>query len=154
MGKQQGGNSKKEAGNARKAASQAEKASKTAAAKAAKEDQDWAVGSKGPSAKKLADEEKKVESQTNTKAEAAKKKAEAAAQLAAEDAENAKKRPVMRQDKKAAKQEFKINSFASPSDPVDSFSARGIDAALELLDVVEKPDVPKSSDKLDRHPER
>jgi hypothetical protein len=146
MGKKEaGGNSKKEAGNQKKQAVVAEKEAKANAVKSSQEDQQWAVGAKGPNAKKIAEEEKK--------SEAARKKAEKDALLAQEELENAKKKPVLRQDKKAEQKSFKINSYVDTNMPVDSFSATGIDAALELLDVVD-PAKTKSSDKLDRHPER
>lgn len=58
----------------------------------------------------------------------------------------------MRQDKKAATMSFKINSFES--EKPETFSASGIDAALEMLQVVESGPKATAQDRLDRHPER
>lgn len=117
--------------------------SKKAAEEAAKEAAvDWESGAKGVSKSKVAQAEKT--------AELARKKAERLAIEEAENAESAKK-PTQRQDKKAAQTSFKINSFETP---VETLSARGIENALDLLDLTSKGTAATNADKLDRHPER
>lgn len=137
------GNSKKAAGNAKKEASANAKREQEDRKKEVKEQEEWSKGAKSTD-KKALEEEKKLE--------AMRKKAEKEALLKAEEEELAKIKPQQRQNKKADQKEFKINSFQA--NPVESFSASGIDAALDMMSVVDSGAKASSSDKLDRHPER
>lgn len=131
------GNSKKAAGNARKEANANAKKEEELKKKQAIEDAEWGKGAKATD-KKAAEEEKKKE--------VLRKKAEKEALLKAEEEELGKIKPQQRA------KEFKINSFQA--NPVESFSASGIDAAIDMMSVVKSGAKATSSDKLDRHPER
>ena len=136
--KQSGENSKKAAGNAKKETSANLKKEAELEKKRQQEELEWSKGSKSND-KKVQEEEKRQE--------ALRKKAEKEAILAVEEAENTKVKPLLRQDKKAAEKSFKINSFQSGE--VESYSASGIDAVLDIMAAINT-----TSDKLDRHPER
>ncbi|KAI9179234.1 hypothetical protein H9P43_005897 [Blastocladiella emersonii ATCC 22665] len=172
-----GENSKVTAAKEKKASVQAEKDAKVRAQKEAKEAAEWSRGAKKDSRE---DEERK-------KAERLAKKAEAAALLAKEEAEAAKNRaavasnqrkreqvkppsaasapsppPLKGAAKVAARREEAVAQFAKPEETPE-FSASGLDAALELLDLaIDAPSAAansqsraiRESDKIDRHPER
>ena len=77
--------------------------------------------------------------------------------MAAEEKELGTKKPLLKgNDKKAAQRTAQIEQFESESRlHVEEFSASGLDAAMELMDLAtaDKSST-KESDKLDRHPER
>ncbi|KAJ3365264.1 hypothetical protein GGF32_009769 [Allomyces javanicus] len=167
-----GENSKVTAAKEKKAAVQADKDSKQRAVKEQKEAAEWAAGAK----KTREDEERK-------KAERLARKAEAAALLAQEEAalgrggktasptpSSGKKAkgvgvselpfavPAPRSAaKKAAEKTAAVDTFAT--EPVPEYSASGIDAALELMDIATTADAVQTKtvrkeDAIDRHPER
>ncbi|KNE63851.1 hypothetical protein AMAG_08915 [Allomyces macrogynus ATCC 38327] len=166
-----GENSKVTAAKEKKAAVQADKDSKQRAVKEQKEAAEWAAGAK----KSREDEERK-------KAERLARKAEAAALLAQEEAalgrggKNASPTPSGKKAKgvgvselpfavpaprsaakKAAEKTAVVVTFTA--EPVPEYSASGIDAALELLDIATTADAVQTKtvrkeDAIDRHPER
>ncbi|KAJ1927177.1 hypothetical protein IWQ60_003143 [Tieghemiomyces parasiticus] len=138
-----GENSKVAAANDRKAAAQAEKDNKKRAEKEKKEAMEWADGAK-KGGKKEAEEAKKAERLA--------KKKEAAALLAAEEKDLAKSKPIAKSQslkpavgaaqKTAQKKTAQIESFqAANRPPVASYAARNINDALDLLSIVNTPDV-------------
>ncbi|KAJ3031217.1 UNVERIFIED_CONTAM: hypothetical protein HDU68_005823 [Siphonaria sp. JEL0065] len=144
------------AANERKAAQEDAKNAAALRQKEAEEAEKW---NKGAKANKKEDEERK-------KQEAAAKKAEREAQLAAEEAEFSKKKPVAQKGgaNKAAptmasmvqKMAMGMSSAATNADgtpAVDTYGASGIDAALELLDLTTGKKVP-ANQAIDKHPER
>ncbi|KAJ1914191.1 hypothetical protein IWQ60_008907, partial [Tieghemiomyces parasiticus] len=137
-----GENSKVAAANDRKAAAQAEKDNKKRAEKEKKEAMEWSDGAK-KGGKKEAEEAKKAERLA--------KKKEAAELLAAEEKDLAKSKPIAKSQslkpaggaaKTAQKKTAQIESFqAANRPPVASYAARNINDALDLLSIVNTPDV-------------
>jgi len=162
-----GGNAKKESGRAKKSENEAKKQDAAAAEKERKEADKWADGSKGSKPSKEDKEEKR-------KADLA-RKAENARLLAEEEAAAP---PKVKAAPKAAKKSTKDAKPAGPgaiaaggvpdekgsdrgSEPpkeVESYSATGIDNALDLLEVVtakmDKASVGQQAAGIERHPER
>lgn len=139
MGKGKGGeNSKKAAGNARKAESAAKKQAEADARMEAAEADKWAEGAKGKNAKKEAEAAKKAE------AKAA--KAARDAELEAETAKAAAKKPMINQKKAAAGRRSGLDAALAGSD----LHAHNVDDAIAALELTQG----KSSEKIDRHPER
>ncbi|KAH7911897.1 hypothetical protein BJ138DRAFT_1062193 [Hygrophoropsis aurantiaca] len=161
-----GGNAKKESGRAKKSENEAKKQDAAAAEKERKEADKWADGSKGSKPSKEDKEEKR-------KADLA-RKAENARLLAEEEAAAP---PKVKAAPKAAKKSTKDAKPAGPgaiaaggvpdekgsdrgSEPpkeVESYSATGIDNALDLLEVVtakmDKASVGQQAAGIERHPE-
>ena len=89
--------------------------------------------------------------------EALAKKQEREALLAAEEKEFGSKKPLLKgNDKKAEQRTQRDLLYQSESQSeIAEYSASGLDAALELLDLANTDSARvKESDKLDRHPER
>ncbi|KAJ3210027.1 hypothetical protein HDU67_005710 [Dinochytrium kinnereticum] len=110
----------------------------------------WATGSKGGN---------KKEEEARKKAEAAAKKAEREALLAAEEREIAAKKPTapIKGSKVAAKKTAAVESFASDAKiDLEEYSASGIDAALDLMEITEKGVTPVQVNKglVEKHPEK
>ncbi|KAL2915051.1 hypothetical protein HK105_205374 [Polyrhizophydium stewartii] len=133
------------------AASSSRKKAAEAAEAERLESEAWRAGSQDTSAKEL--EEKK-------RLEALAKKAERQALLEAEEAAVGGK--AAKGDKKKPARAGGIDAFlaaggglaaAGAGGPVASYSASGIEAALDLLDLAAK-DGASASDKLERHPEK
>ncbi|TFK25759.1 DUF1014-domain-containing protein [Coprinopsis marcescibilis] len=163
-----GGNAKKESGKAKKADNEAKKAEAAAADKERKVAADWDDGDvKGGKAKKAAQEDKR-------KADLA-RKAEAARLLAEEEASapaKVKATPKASQKKKDTKPAGpgaiaagglgsgspQPSSSQDPHEEVESYTATGIDNALDLLDVVtaklDKASIGQKAAGIERHPER
>ncbi|KAF8061724.1 DUF1014-domain-containing protein [Lyophyllum atratum] len=163
-----GGNAKKEGGRAKKAENEAGKKAQAAAEKEKKEADEWKDGAKGSKASKEDKEEKR-------KADLA-RKAENARLLAEEEAAAPPKA------KPAPKAGGKGKAPSKPAGPgaiaaggvavavdakdeipleqreVESFSATGIDNAIDLLEVVtakmDKASVGQQAAGIERHPER
>ncbi|KAH7104512.1 DUF1014-domain-containing protein [Auriculariales sp. MPI-PUGE-AT-0066] len=174
-----GGNAKKEAGRAKKAENEGKKQAAVVADKERKEAATWDEGSKKSNAKVASAEEKR-------KADLARKQETARLLEAEESAAPSKKAPAPKAGQKKATAASKpagpgalaagglasITAGASGSGsgggsdqpetradaPVESFSATGIDDALELLDVVtakaDKASVGQQAAGIERHPER
>ncbi|GAA6063107.1 hypothetical protein JCM10212_002629 [Sporobolomyces blumeae] len=145
--------SKKQEGQARKAAQADEKKAKQAAAEEAKEAEKWQQGAKGKNAK----QEDKAAKDAAAKA----RKAEAARLLAEEEASlPSKPKPAPSKTKKpAARPTPSIPSFSASDDSSpQSFSASGIDDALDMLSLVgaktDKASVGSQAAKIETHPER
>lgn len=161
-----GGNAKKEGGRAKKEENEKAKKEQEAAAKAKAEEADWSQGAKSNKSKE--DKEAK-------KAAEAARKAENARLLALEEASAPTKKAAPKAGKKAAPKpagpgaiaaggvavaagspppESKPDSF----EPVESFSATGIDNALDMLSLVnaksDKASVGQQASKIEAHPER
>ncbi|KAK6518684.1 hypothetical protein TWF506_005822 [Arthrobotrys conoides] len=151
-GKPKAENSKKAAGNARKAEVAAGKQAKADAVKSAKEDAEWAEGSKDGSKKQAAEA----------------KKREAAAKKAARDAELAEETAALKttktNPKAGAKGKAATTSRAGSLDAAlagfdntpgssksAALNASGIDNALDALSLTSGA---TSSASIDRHPER
>ncbi|KAF9464580.1 hypothetical protein BDZ94DRAFT_1161858 [Collybia nuda] len=156
-----GGNAKKESGRAKKAENETNKKAQAAIEKEKKEADAWKDDVKGNKASKEEKEEKR-------KAELA-RKAENARLLAEEEASQPVK---VKAAPKAAKKAVKEPKPAGPgaiaaggslgTEPteaeVESYTATGIDNALDLLDVVtakmDKASVGQQAAGIERHPER
>ncbi|KAJ3019083.1 hypothetical protein HKX48_002389 [Thoreauomyces humboldtii] len=135
---------------AQKSAAEEEKKNKEKAAKEAQEGEKWSDGAK--SNKKKEEEEKK-------KQELLQKKKEREEMLAAEEKELAAAKPVATRGaaKKAQGRTEKHEQFANDARfDVPEFGATGIDAALDLLELVDAPQgaAPRPIDKMERHPEK
>ncbi|GAA5935188.1 coiled-coil domain-containing protein 124 [Sporobolomyces koalae] len=139
---------------ARKAAQADEKKAKAAAQEEAKEAEKWQQGAKGKNAKS----EDKAAKDAAAKA----RKAEAAALLAAEEASlpsKPKAAPSKTKKPPVTKSVPSIPSFSTsdPSEP-QSFSASGIDDALDMLNLVgsrtDKATIGSQAAKIETHPER
>ncbi|KAF3171301.1 hypothetical protein TWF225_005452 [Orbilia oligospora] len=150
-GKPKAENSKKVAGNARKAEAAAGKQAKADAVKSAKEDAEWAEGSKDNSKKQAAEAKKR---------EAAAKKAARDAELAEETAalKTTKANPKAGAKGKAAPAsrsgglDAALAGFDEPgSSKSAALNASGIDNALDALSLTSGA---ASSASIDRHPER
>ncbi|TGJ64008.1 hypothetical protein EYR41_010091 [Orbilia oligospora] len=150
-GKPKAENSKKVAGNARKAEAAAGKQAKADAVKSAKEDAEWAEGSKDNSKKQAAEAKKR---------EAAAKKAARDAELAEETAalKTTKTNPKAGAKGKAAPAsrsgglDAALAGFDEPgSSKSAALNASGIDNALDALSLTSGA---ASSASIDRHPER
>jgi len=162
-----GGNAKKESGRAKKAENEAKKKEDVNAAKEKVEADAWKdKDAKGGKAKLEEKEEKR-------KADLA-RKAENARLLAEEEALVAAKKPAAKVVKKGGK-DFKpagpgaiaaggiaeadiSTDGPEPPTEVESFTATGIDNALDLLDIVtakmDKASVGQQAAGIERHPER
>ncbi|KAI0628790.1 hypothetical protein C8Q77DRAFT_1145438 [Trametes polyzona] len=167
-----GGNAKKESGRAKKAENEAKKAAAAEAERERKEADKWSQGAKGPKAKDLEKEEKR-------RAELA-RKAENARLLAEEEASapsKAKAAPKAGAKKAPAKNTKPagpgaiaagggLGAVAADADAgdsskpaeVESYTATGIDNAIDLLEVVtakmDKASVGSQAANIERHPER
>ncbi|KAI8826103.1 uncharacterized protein EV422DRAFT_563906 [Fimicolochytrium jonesii] len=136
---------------AQKAASEAEKKSKAAQQKEEQESAKWSDGAKGNKKKELEEQKKQ---------ELLEKKKEREAMLAAEEKElnaiAAKGAALKGSAKKAAQRTERHEAFAADARAdIPEFAASGIDAALDLLDLTTGVGTaPKSSDKMERHPEK
>ena len=153
-----GGNAKKEGGRAKKAENEAKKKDAAAASKESKEVEEWSKGAK----------ESKTDKEDRRKAEL-ERKAENARMLAAEEASAPAK----------VKAAPKAGNKSKPAPPkpagpgaiaaggglggehegeIESYSATGIDNALDLLEVVtakmDKASVGSQAAGLEKHPER
>ncbi|KAK1235761.1 hypothetical protein PQX77_001005 [Marasmius sp. AFHP31] len=160
-----GGNAKKESGRAKKAENEAKKASSAAADKERKEAAAWEEGSK--SNKKKDDKEEKRKAELARKAESARLLAEEESSVPAK---------VKAAPKAGAK---KAKAPEKPAGPgaiaaggglgsgsqddrgdgqIESYSATGIDNAIDLLEVVnakmDKASVGTQAAGIERHPER
>ncbi|KAH8929308.1 DUF1014-domain-containing protein [Atractiella rhizophila] len=153
-----GENAKKETGRAKKAANEAQKAVQKAADAEAKEAEKWSQGAKGKSAK---------EDKVDKAAAAAARKAENARLLAEEEASAPKtvKSGPTAKGKSAPKPATAASASAPKKDDIpdfdqpESFSASGIDDALDMLTLVtEKKDKAaegaRAAQSIDSHPER
>jgi len=151
-----GGNAKKESGRAKKAENEAKKKDAAATEKEQKESEKWTDGSKGGKGSKEEKEEKR-------KADLA-RKAENARLLAEEEASAPAK---VKTPPKASAKKGKdpkpagpgaIAAGGLPSDQIESYSATGLDNALDLLDVVtakmDKASVGQQAAGIEKHPER
>jgi len=160
-----GGNAKKESGRAKKAENEAKKKDVAAAEKEQKEVDKWADGSKGGKGSKEEKEEKR-------KAELA-RKAENARLLAEEEASvPVKVKTPSKAGGKRAKDPIPAGPGAiaagGPSSggsdkegfakEIESYSATGLDNALDLLDVVtakmDKASIGQQAAGIEKHPER
>ncbi|KAI8904957.1 hypothetical protein DFJ77DRAFT_443867 [Powellomyces hirtus] len=160
-----GGNKEKRVGQ--KLAAQKDKE----AQKEAREGKKWETGAKVD--KKQLEEQKKVEDAVddnllageprlntcvNLQQEALQKKKEREALLAAEERELAATKPVAPikgSAKKAEQRTAKHEQFALDARAdIPEFAASGLDDALNLLDLAAGGAEPKSSDKIERHPEK
>jgi len=166
-----GGNAKKESGRAKKAENEAKKKDAAAAEKEQKDAEKWADGSKSGKGSKEEKEEKR-------KAELA-RKAENARLLAEEEASaSAKVKAAPKAGAKKSKDKDtkpagpgaiaaggpsmasdRDDKEDSPKDSkIESYSATGLDNALELLDVVtakmDKASVGQQAAGIEKHPER
>ncbi|KIM87368.1 hypothetical protein PILCRDRAFT_814874 [Piloderma croceum F 1598] len=160
-----GGNAKKESGRAKKAENEAKKKDVAATEKEQKEVDKWADGSKGGKSSKEEKEEKR-------KAELA-RKAENARLLAEEEASApAKVKTPPKASGKKAKDPIPAGPGAiaagGPSSggsdkegfakEIESYSATGLDNALDLLDVVtakmDKASIGQQAAGIEKHPER
>ncbi|KAJ3039581.1 hypothetical protein HDV00_012038 [Rhizophlyctis rosea] len=142
-------NSKAAAANERKAGQEAAKNAQKAAQKEAEEATKWSAGAKDTN-KKAQEEAKRQELLA--------KKAEREAMLAAEEAELPTKKPSQKASgsaKKAAKKEDALAQFERESNAnTPEYSASGLDAALDLMDIASGGTQGKSSDNIERHPEK
>jgi len=164
-----GGNAKKEGGRAKKEENEKQKKEAATAAKEKAEADEWSKGSKSNKSKEEKDAKKAAE---------AARKAENARLLAEEEA----KAPVKKAAPKAGAKKATpkpagpgaiaaggiddnaakaLNSRPGPStsdEPVESFSATGIDNALDMLTLVtaktDKASVGQDAAKIEAHPER
>jgi hypothetical protein len=167
MAPKAGGNAKKESGRAKKAENEAKKKDAAAAEKEKQESDKWADGGKGSKSSKEEKEEKR-------KAELA-RKAENARLLAEEEAAASVKAKATPKGGKKGKDTKPAGPGAiaagessgganddSTSDgvakEVESYSATGLDNALDLLDVVtaktDKASIGQQAAGLEKHPER
>jgi len=163
MAPKAGGNAKKESGRAKKAENEAKKKDTAAADKEKQEEDKWKDGAKSSKASKEEKEEKR-------KAELA-RKAENARLLAEEEAAQVVK--VKATPKKKGKDTKPAGPGAIAADAsgsgdsndkdgfakeIESYSATGIDNALDLLDVVtakmDKASIGQQAAGLEKHPER
>ncbi|KAL1757832.1 DUF1014-domain-containing protein [Schizophyllum commune] len=162
-----GGNAKKESGRAKKAENEA---NKKAAAAAEKERQEAAKWSEGGKANKNADKEEKRKAELARKAENARLLAEEESSVAAKP----KTAPKAGAKKAAAKPkpagpgaiaaggglepEPQPKKAEAPPEEPESYTATGLDNALDLLEVVtakmDKASVGSQAAGLERHPER
>ncbi|EPQ50573.1 DUF1014-domain-containing protein [Gloeophyllum trabeum ATCC 11539] len=156
-----GGNAKKEAGRAKKAENENKKQAAAAAAKEAKEAEQWQDGAKTSRSKE--EKEARRQAELARKAEAARLLAEEEASLpskpkAAPKAGGKKDKPAPKPAGPGA-----IAAGGGLADPTkkeepESYSATGIDNALDLLEVVtakmDKASVGSKAAELERHPER
>ncbi|KAJ3104283.1 hypothetical protein HDU97_009359 [Phlyctochytrium planicorne] len=134
----------------KKAANEEAKNKKLQEQMEAEEASKWSTGAKSNA---------KKEDEARKKAEAAAKKAEREALLAAEEKEISSKKPASagpsKGGKTAAKKTAAVESFGSDAKNVEEYSASGIDAALELLDITEKgTEVKQTKNLVEKHPEK
>ncbi|OBZ75544.1 hypothetical protein A0H81_04861 [Grifola frondosa] len=163
-----GGNAKKESGRAKKAENEAKKNAAAEATKERKEAEKWDDGAKASKSKEEKEEKRRAELA---------RKAENARLLAEEEASGPSKVKSAPKAKKAASKAVKpagpgaiaagggLEAVADNEKPqdappaeVESFSATGLDNALDLLDVVtakmDKASVGQQAAGIERHPER
>ncbi|KAJ3088543.1 hypothetical protein HK102_008515 [Quaeritorhiza haematococci] len=140
-------NSKAVAAAEKKSAVKAERDALKQKQKEELEAKEWAVGAKDTKRKELEEQKRK---------EALAKKAEREALLAAEEKEIAKAKPILKgAEKQAQKRTLKIESIARElGSHVEEFSASNIDDALDLLTLATEGTGAKSTDNIERHPER
>ncbi|KAK4054605.1 hypothetical protein OIO90_003417 [Microbotryomycetes sp. JL221] len=142
-------NAKQAAGRARKAEAAEKKADGERAKQAAKEDAEWSKGAKQKD--KSADKQAAAE-------EARKKKAERDRMLAEEEASLPSKAKASAPKAGAKKTVSKGSAIPNFDDEPMSFSASGIDDALDMLSLVssktDKAAVGSQAAKIDTHPER
>jgi len=167
MAPKAGGNAKKESGRAKKAENEAKKKDAAAAEKEKQEADKWQDGGKSSKTSKEEKEEKR-------KAELA-RKAENARLLAEEEAsESARLKAAPKAGAKKGKNPKPAgpgamaaggtsisddsNDKDGPAKEIESYSATGIDNALDLLDVVtakmDKASIGQQAAGLEKHPER
>ncbi|KAI1791550.1 DUF1014-domain-containing protein [Ganoderma leucocontextum] len=165
-----GGNAKKESGRAKKADNEAKKAAAAEVEKERKEADKWSDGSKGN--KKQEDKEEKRRAELARKAEIARLLAEeessAPAKVKAAPKAGAAKKATPKKDVKPAGPGAiaaggglgAVSATAedeAPKEP-ESYSATGIDNAIDLLEVVtakmDKASVGTRAADIERHPER
>ncbi|TPX66998.1 hypothetical protein SpCBS45565_g04115 [Spizellomyces sp. 'palustris'] len=132
---------------AQKAAADAEKKTKQSTQKEAEDAAKWSDGAKDSKKKQLEEEKRQ---------EALAKKKEREALLAEEEKELASvKAPVKGSAKKAAQRTERVEQYAADARAdIPEYAASGIDAALDLMDVSAVGTKGKSSDKIERHPEK
>ncbi|KAI0373167.1 DUF1014-domain-containing protein [Pilatotrama ljubarskyi] len=168
-----GGNAKKEAGRAKKAENEAKKAAAAEAERERKEAEKWADGAKGKASKEEKEEKRRAE--LARKAEIARllaeEEANAPAKVKASPKAGAKKAPA-KNVKPAGPGAIAAGGglgavSATGSDAggdtgkpgeVETYSATGIDNAIDLLEVVtakmDKASVGTQAANIERHPER
>ncbi|KAL1746507.1 DUF1014-domain-containing protein [Schizophyllum fasciatum] len=165
-----GGNAKKEGGRAKKAENEANKKAAAAAEKEAQEAAKWSDGGK---ANKNADKEEKRKAELARKAENARLLAEeeSAAPAKAKPAPKAGAKKAAPKPKPAgpgaiaaggglgaASAEEAPGKAGAPKEEPESYTATGLDNALDLLEVVtakmDKASVGSQAAGLERHPER
>ncbi|KAJ3113429.1 hypothetical protein HDU96_003402 [Phlyctochytrium bullatum] len=136
----------------RKAANEEAKQRKLDEQREAEESAKWSQGAKSNA---------KKEEEARKKAEAAAKKAEREAMLAAEEASISSKKAAAagpsKGSKTAAKKTAAVESFRAENKlDVEEFSASGIDAALDLLEITEKGTAPVQVNNglVEKHPEK
>ncbi|RPD55671.1 DUF1014-domain-containing protein [Lentinus tigrinus ALCF2SS1-7] len=165
-----GGNAKKESGRAKKAENEAKKNAAAEAERERKEADKWAQGSKANKAKE--DKEEKRKAELARKAEIARllaeEEASAPSKPKAANKAGAKKAGAAKKDVKPAGPGAIAAGggldavSAAPSDEspkeVESYTATGIDNAIDLLEVVtakmDKASVGSRAADIERHPER
>jgi len=156
-----GGNAKKESGKAKKAENESKKKDAAAAEKERQDADKWAEGTK----------EKKSQDKEAKRLEAIARKAEAARLLAEEEASVTVKKAAPKAGKKKDFKPAGPGAIAAGGDiddsekkneetveEVPSYSATGLDNALDMLDVVtaktDKASVGQQAAGIERHPER
>ncbi|KAH9857494.1 hypothetical protein C2E23DRAFT_804506 [Lenzites betulinus] len=167
-----GGNAKKESGRAKKAENEAKKAAAADADKERKEADEWSKGSKAAS-KAKEDKEEKRRAELARKAENARLLAEEESSAPAK-VKVAPKAATKKAPPKVAKPAGPgaiaagggLGAVSTPPEAVDdskpaeveSFTATGIDNAIDLLEVVtakmDKASVGSQAANIERHPER
>ncbi|KAL0581214.1 hypothetical protein V5O48_000802 [Marasmius crinis-equi] len=160
-----GGNAKKESGRAKKAENEAKKAASAAADKERKEAADWADGAKN--SKKKDDKEDKRKAELARKAENARLLADeetsAPAKVKAAPKAGAKKKaPEKPAGPGAIAAGGGLDAGSAKDDrddgKIESYTATGIDNALDLLEVVnakmDKASIGSQAAGIERHPER
>ncbi|KAI0668372.1 hypothetical protein C8Q78DRAFT_993406 [Trametes maxima] len=171
-----GGNAKKESGRAKKAENESKKAAAAEADRSSgattqerKEAEKWSQGAKGPKGK-VEDKEEKRRAELARKAENARllaeEEASAPSKVKAAPKAGAKKAPpkaVKPAGPGAIAAGGGLGAVDAPTDDgkpaeVESFSATGIDNAIDLMEVVtakmDKASVGSQAANLERHPER
>ncbi|THH17976.1 hypothetical protein EW146_g2935 [Bondarzewia mesenterica] len=164
-----GGNAKKESGRAKKAENEAKKQEAAAAAAERSEASKWADSPKNNKSKEEKEERRRAE--LARKAENARLLAEEEASAPTKKAApkaGAKKAAAAKQQKPAGPGAIaaggafegaeEAKAVSTRDEPVESFSATGIDNALDLLEVVtakmDKASVGSKAAGIERHPER
>lgn len=159
-----GGNAKKESGRAKKAENEAKKKENVATEKERLESSKWEQGSKKD---KNADKESKRQEQLARKAEAARLLAEEEAGISSKKTTPNKAGNKKKDTKPAGPGAISagggldsVDANDSKDEPkeVESFTATGIDNALDLLEVVnaktDKASIGQQAAGIERHPER